>query len=274
MTKAPTTNPKTKKKFTRLTHLPLQAQDGRQGKVYKSWFNVKISAINTLKRLRVRSPKNPHHTLRLTRPKRYRFSAQELKTTWQLLVDAWHFITLHPRVMLGMGLLYAILSYVLVGGISQLDYVAFKDASQDVINGNLGAVGTALSLFGAAVTGNLAAPPSEIQQFISGVLLLFFWLAVVWATRMLSAGKTISLRDALYNSGGPFIPTLVIFAVMAVQLLPGALGVFAYSVAVNGGWLTGGVEAMVFAAAAALLGLISLYFLVSSVVGLIIVTLT
>jgi hypothetical protein len=62
-------------------------------------------------------------------------------------------------------------------------------------------------------------------------------------------------------------------AIVAVQLIPGALGVFGYSTALKGGWLDGGVESMAFAVAAILLSLLSLYFVVSSLIGLIVVTL-
>jgi hypothetical protein len=236
-------------------------------------LNVAASLKNSWQRIAVHTPRNPHRAFRLTKPRLYRLSSEDFKTTWRLLVDTWAFIKHHKRIMLGLGLLYALLGYFLVGGISQLDYVAFKDASQEVVNGDIGAFGTAFSLFGAALTGNLSSTPSDVQRFLSAALILLFWLSLVWATRMLSASKDITMRDALYSGGAPIIPTLVILAVIAVQLIPAAIGIFGYSTALNGGWLAGGVESMTFAIAAALLSLLSIYFLVSSLTALIIVTL-
>jgi hypothetical protein len=234
--------------------------------------NIKIRALRTFKRVFVRTPKNPHHSFRMTKPRMYVTTA-DLRATWRLLGETWVFIWKFKRIILGLGLLYAVLGFVLVGGISQLDYVAFKDAATQFVDGDLNAIESAFSLFSTALTGGFVAPPTDLQQFISTSLLLFFWLSLVWATRMLSADKEINMRDALYNSGGPIVPTLVMLAIIAVQLIPAALGIFGYATALNGGWLEGGVEAMAFGVAAVLLCLLSAYFVVSSVTGLIVVTL-
>ena len=235
-------------------------------------FSLKLHAQHTWRRIAVRTPRNPHRAFRLTRPRMY-VTTDDLRAAWQLQLDAWKFIGRHKRILLGLGAMYTVLAYVLVGGISQFDYVAFKDATTEIVDGDVGAWGTAFSLFGAALTGNLNSPPSDVQQFLSTTLLIFFWLSLVWAARMLSADKEIKLRDALYNSGTPIIPTLVLLAVIAVQLIPAAVGVFGYATALNGGWLDGGVESMAFAVAAVLLSLLSAYFVVSSLTALIVVTL-
>lgn len=238
----------------------------------KERASLRIRARQTWQRVTVRTPKNPHHSFRLTRPRLY-LTTGDLKATWRLQVESWSFIRQHKKILLGLGLLYAVVAYFLVGGISQVDYVAFKEATTQVVNGDVGAVGTAFSLFGAALTGNLTSPPSDVQQFMSAALVILFWLSIVWASRMLMADKEIRLRDALYSSGAPIIPMLVVLAVIAVQLIPGALGVFAYATALNGGWLSGGVESMAFALAAILLGLLSAYFVVSSVTAMIVISL-
>jgi hypothetical protein len=223
-----------------------------------------------------RTPKNPHRAFKMTRSRFYVPTSQDIKATWRLITESWKFIFRDKKsrwVLLGLAVLFAAIAYFLVGGVSQIDFIAFKDATVQIADGNLTAVDTALALFGSAVTGNLTAPPTDVQQFLSTTLILFFWLALIWATRMLSADKDIKLRDALYNSGTPIVPTLVVLSIIAVQLIPAALGVFVYATALNGGWLTGGVESMIFAAVAVLLSLLSAYFMVSSLTALIIVTL-
>ncbi len=234
--------------------------------------SLRVRALKTWQRVVVRTPKSPHHAFRLTRPRIY-VGTDDLKAAWRLQLDSWRFIKRYKRILLGLGLLYALVAYFLVGGVSQLDYVGFKNATVQVVDGDVGAVGKAFSLFGAALTGNLSSPPSDVQQFMSAVLLMLFWLAIVWAARMLAADKEVRVRDALYNSGGPIIPMLVVLAVIALQLIPGALGIFAYATALNGGLLDGGVESMSFAVAAILLCLLSLYFMVSSLTALIVITL-
>lgn len=234
--------------------------------------SLKVRAKRTFQRVFVRTPQNPHHSFKMTRPKMYVTTA-DLRATWRLLGESWAFIGKNKRIMLGLGIIYAVLGYILVGGISQIDYVSFKEGVTEFVDGDLGAFETAFSLFGSALTGGLVAPPTDVQQFLSTALLLFFWLALVWAARMRAADKDINMRDALYNAGAPIVPTLVMLSIIAVQLIPAALGVFGYATALNGGWLDGGVEAFVFAIAAVLLCLMSAYFVVSSLTGLIVVTL-
>jgi len=236
------------------------------------WTWLKAGALRVRNHLYTRTDKNPHHAFRLTRPKLY-VTSGDVRAAWRLQVESWRFIWKFKRILLSLGLLFAVLGYLLVGGISQFDYVAFKDASQQVADGDVGAMGTAVSLFGAALTGSLSAPPTDVQSFLSATLLIFFWLAIVWSARMLHADKEITIRDALYNSGTPIIPTLVLLTVIVVQLIPAAVGIFGYATILNGGWLNGGVESMVFAAVAVLLCLLSAYFLVSSITALIVVTL-
>lgn len=236
--------------------------------------SLKTKFLQTWKRIIKRTPKNPHHTFRLTRPRMIRITRGDISAVWRLQTESWRFLWRHRRVLLGLGLIYAVISYVVVGGVSQINFVALKGAATEVVAGDLGAFGTAFSMFGAALTGNLTSSTSDVQQFLAGALTLLFWLAVLWAVRMAMADKEIGIRDALYNSGGPVIPTLVVTMVAVVQLLPAALGIFVYASAISGGWLAdGGVESMLFAGVAGLLTLLSLYFLVSSLMAMIAVAL-
>lgn len=240
-------------------------------------FLAKIQSLPASYRawLQKRFDKNPHRSFRRTRAhvRRQSLFVITVKGSWRLVSETLVFIWRQRRIALWLGLLYAVLAYFLVGGVSQVDYNAFKDASQKVFGGEVGAITTAFSLFGAAFSGALSSQPSELQQFLSAFLAIFFWLALVWAARMLSAGKTIKLRGALYNSGGPFVPTLVILGVICLQLIPAAVGVFAYAAVTNGQWVQGGVESMAFAGAMIGLCLLSLYWLTASMVGLVVVTL-
>lgn len=236
------------------------------------WRRAWQTVVAWLKHLFSRTPNSPHHAFQMTKPKIYRPTVADVRSTWVLLKQTWQFIGAHKRILLGLGLLYAIISYVLVGGISQVDYVTLKDATLEVVDSGFGAIGNATTLFGAALSGNLMAPASNTQQFLSAFLTLFFWLAIVWASRMLMADKDITLRDALYNSGAPIVPTLATLGVVAVQFIPAAFGVFGYATVANN-WANSGVESMMFAIAAALLMLLSLYLVVSSLIALVIVSL-
>lgn len=249
-----------------------QAKHSKRSVFQPRWRRTWQAILGWLTHIFARTPNNPHHAFKMTKPKMYRPTVADLRSSWSLLRGTWQFIIVHKRIMLGLGLLYAGVAYLFVGGISQVDYVMLKDATLQVVDTGFGAFGNATTLFGAALSGNLVAPSSEVQQFFSAFLTLFFWLALVWASRMLMADKEITIRDALYNSATPMVPTLATLCVVALQLVPAALGIFGY-VTVANNWANSGVESMMFAIAAVLLMLLSLYFVVSSLIALVIVSL-
>jgi hypothetical protein len=191
---------------------------------------------------------------------------------WQLVVDTCVFLVKYKRFFICMVLLYALVTYLLVGGISQIDYTSLKKQASNITDG-LDIVTTAAAYFGAALTGGLTQTPSPIQQLLGGLLMLSFWLATVWSTRMLLAEKVIKVRDAFYSGLTPLVSTLVVLLVIAVQLVPAALGLFAFTVVITQGWATSAGITLVFGGAALLLCLLSLYWLTGSIVALAVVAL-
>jgi len=91
--------------------------------------------------------------------------------------------------------------------------------------------------------------------------------------RNLLAGHKVRLRDGIYSAGAPIIPTFMVGLVMIVQLLPLGIAALGYSAASASGLLDGGVEAMLFWFAAALLTIMSLYWVTSTFFAMVIVTL-
>lgn len=95
----------------------------------------------------------------------------------------------------------------------------------------------------------------------------------MWLLRNLLAGRKVKLRDGLYNSGSPILSTVIVGIVLAVQLLPISLAIILYSAAASTGLLDGGVEAMLFWIVAGLLVIMSLYWITSTIIALVVVTL-
>jgi hypothetical protein len=216
---------------------------------------------------------SPHKSFRPTPRVKRRYQVKKgAAQAWLLIVESALLIWQQRRIFVWLMALYAAITYVLVGGISQIDYVALRESSADFIDG-LDAVTTAAAYFGAALTGGLTEAPNEVQRILAGLTALLFWLVTIWAARMILAGNTIKLRDAFYNGPTPFISTVVLLIVVAVQLIPAAIGLFAFSVASTEGWLVTAVEGIVFGAAAVLLCLLSLYWVTGSVVATAVVAL-
>ena len=106
--------------------------------------------------------------------------------------------------------------------------------------------------------------------FLIGVLI---WLCTVWIIRNIKAGKKVTIRNALYNSGGPIVSSSLVLLTGVLQTTPAIMAVGIYAIANQSGVMENGAAAM--AISMALLGLVilTLYWLTSTFIALIIVTL-
>lgn len=195
-----------------------------------------------------------------------------LLSTYQ--VNALFFKYRKPFLLLG--LIYVVLYVVLVGAASQDTYNEIVTALQaedartwTEAFGFVGQAGLVLLSIGGTIGGSF----NEAQQIFSVILILLVWLTVVWMLRNLQAGHAVKLRDALYNAGAPIVSSFLVVLVLVIQLIPVGIAMFAYSMADASGLLTGGVEAMLFWTAAIILGMLSLYWITSTLFALIVVTL-
>lgn len=213
-----------------------------------------------------------HRTLRreydrpLNLPGYWAFSKYVLEIVWA-----------SRKIFISLALVYALLTFLLVGIASQDAYSTLnetiKSTSNGVLNGSWGDLGKAGLLFVAAVNGSVSQTLTESQQIYATLTVLMVWMATVWLLRNILAGHKVKLRDGLYNSGAPILSTFLVFILLIIQLLPAALALIGYSAAASTGLLDGGVEAMLFWFAAGLLVVMSLYFITSTFFALIIVTL-
>lgn len=248
----------------------------------------KQTAINQLlgvvqKRLQALSYANqtylarrPHRSFRRTRRRDYTRSLQ-LPGYFAFTSYVFGILKQHRATFLLLALAYAILTAVMVGVASQDTYTTLTDTLRqtggEVFQGNVGEIGKAGLLFLTATTGGISQTPTEVQQVYAGLIALLTWLTTVWLLRNLLAGHKVKLRDGLYNASAPLLSTFLVALVLIVQLLPLAIALIGYSAAVASGLLAGGVEAMLFWIAAGTLGLLSLYWVTSTIIALVVVTL-
>ncbi|MGD8373557.1 MAG: hypothetical protein PVI21_01730 [Candidatus Woesebacteria bacterium] len=228
---------------------------------------------NKLQQLRARYSDPKHKSFKVT--KRDSSTIQIKKGVaegWRLIIDSTKLIFANRKIFVWLMVLYALVSFFLVGGISLTDYNEIKDTSKDYIDG-LDAVTTAMAYFGAVLSGGLSEAPSELQQMLSGLVALIFWLSTIWAARMILAGNKIKFRDAFYNGPTPLISTVLLLLVVAVQLIPAALGLFGVTVILTESWVLSTAEGALFMAGVALLCLLTLFWVIGSVVALVIVAL-
>lgn len=221
--------------------------------------------------------RRPHRSFRLSRrrdyvrplelPGNFSFTAEVTKTLW------------HYKNIFGLLIVvYVVLFSILVGMQSQETYSTLsdtlKEASSEVFGGDVGALGQAGILFLSIMTAGVTAGATETQQVFSVIIFLLMWLTTVWLLRNLLAGHKVKLRDGLYSSGAPIFAVLVITLVIVIQLIPVGLAVVGYSAASTAGLLDGGgAAAMLFWIGAALLAILSLFWITSSLFAMVIITL-
>lgn len=236
----------------------------------KVWATVKRPFAKLRAKWRTYVAKRPHRSFRKTKPPR---TLPPLVGIRQNTIDSLKTMWRERRLFTLLSLVYIAATYAFVGAIAQTDFVSLKEATLDVLGGNFNSTSTVVSLFASTMTGAFSGNLSETQQLLAVLLAVLFWLAIIWMLRMRFADKTIKVRDALYNSAAPLISYLFLAFFIILQLTPGAVGVGIFTLGQAGGYLQGGVEVMAFAAIAALLVCLSIYWLSGSLVALVIVTL-
>lgn len=240
----------------------------------QSWLKRQIDAQK--QRTEKFLARRPHRSFRLTRR---RDAIQELELPGNIA-----FTTEVTRVLWGhrktFGLLafvYVILLAVLVGVQSQDTFTTvtttLKDTSGEFFAGNWGAIGQAGILLATVASSGISSDATESQQIFYVLIFLLTWLSTVWLLRNILGGQTVRMRDGLYNSGAPLFATIVIAVIIAIQLIPVAIALIGYNAASTSGLLEGGAASMLFWLGAGLLGLLSLFWITSSLFAMIIVTL-
>jgi hypothetical protein len=209
--------------------------------------------------------KRPHRSFKLT--PRSKLNPANIIKVRELVLGSFNLLWQKRWLLGGLAVLYAVLGYLFLGGVSQQGFLELRQAAQGLFTGNLGQFGTVTALFSSAITGGLSPATDQLQQFIGLILTLVFWLATVWILRRHYADTKTSIREALYNCCGPLIPVAIILLFIMIQLVPALLGVFLAAVVQSGAWLQGGAESMLITAAAGLLCLLTLYWVTGSVMA-------
>lgn len=237
---------------------------------------TKKNTSTTKKHVKSESDNRTHLNFRLTRRRDYdrplnvpgyvAFTKYVNKTLWK-----------NRKIFIPLAIIYAVITALMVGIASQETYSTLSEtlrtAGGDLFNGFWGGISKTSLLFTTAVSGGISQTMSDAQQIYAGLITLLTWLTSVWLLRNILAGRKITLRDGLYNSGSPLLPTFLVALLFFVQLLPLAVAFIGYSAALAVGLLDGGVEAMLFWFAAGLLATLSLYWITSTAFALIIITL-
>lgn len=220
--------------------------------------------------------RRPHRSFRRTRKRDYARSL-DLPGYWAFTGYVLKTMRDNRQLFIGLVLTYAVLGALFVGLSSQDAYSQLSelldDTGSDIFSGGWGAIGQAGLLLFSGLSGSLSPQFTDAQQIYSALILLLTWLTTVWLLRGILAGKAPRLRDGLYNAGGPIVATGIVLLVALLQLLPATLGIIVFSSAMTTNLFESGFMAMIISLAVGSLVLLSAYWVVSTLIALIIVTL-
>lgn len=219
----------------------------------------------------------PHRSFKLTKRRDY-------KRDWKMpgyiafTVEVKNVIWSHKWLFTKFIALYSLISFLIVGLLSQDNFdLLNKTINQlggDVIVGELSGIVQNIAVFAGVFTGTFSQNLTEAQQVYSGLLFLVSWLTIVWLLRQIMAGhKNIKLRDGLYSSGSPLVSTFLMFFVLFVQLIPFAVAIIAYGTAETVDVFGDVLFTTVFWIIELLLVVVSMYWLTSTSIALVVVTL-
>ncbi|MDR1970033.1 MAG: hypothetical protein LBQ11_01660 [Candidatus Nomurabacteria bacterium] len=237
------------------------------GRFFRSiWRKIVSRARDFLSR-------RPHRSFYLT-PREKRRRTLRIHKYLAFAGEVWSLIWRNKRLFLKFIVLYALLSIVIIGLMSQENFAALRDALNEVPN--LGFFSKYSTLFSNAMTSGPTVAGSG-QQILAALLFLYGWLTLIWLLRRIVGGdgSKLKLRDGLYGSGASVLATMVILLVILVELLPFALVLLAYASVTAVGWINTGIQIENMAAwcALAVAAVATLYWICSSFLALVIVTL-
>lgn len=191
-------------------------------------------------------------------------------STFKILFRNW-------KLFLPLLIIMVLLNVVLVGLMSESTYTEFQkvldQTSSELSSGDIGNFAKAgLLLISTVTTGGLSGSSSEAAIVFAILIFLIIWLTTIFLLRHLLAGHKVKLRDGLYNAMSPILSTLVITAVIFIELIPVFILIIVYSAAVQTDFLATPFYALLFFIFAAVMILISGYLLPSSLMSLVAVT--
>jgi hypothetical protein len=220
--------------------------------------------------------RRPHRSFRRTRRRDY-VRTLKLPGYWSFTNQVRRQLWQNKKLFIYLVITYALVSVAFVGLGSQTTYSQLVSTLQlssgDIFKGNWGQIGQASLLLTTAISGDLNTQLTDAQKIYSTIAVLMAWLTNIWLLRALLAGRRPRLRDGIYTSGAPIVSTFLIALLLVIQLLPIALAVIAFTAVLPTGILDGGVIAMLFWVVALLLTLLSLYWITSTLIALVVITL-
>ena len=219
--------------------------------------------------------RRPHRSFRRTKRRDYRRSLN-LPGYWAFTLGVSRELRKEWRTFLLLVVLYAVLLLVVGGVTSQDNYNQvsnlMQQSTETLSSGGWNKLGQA----GLMLVATFASGPTNLsadQQIYLFIFLLFAWLSSVWLLREFKLKRKPRLRDGLYNAGAPFLSTLLVCILLLCQLLPIGIVALVYTALSSVGIVGQGFGSMLFWVMAVVVIALVLYWVTSTIIALVVVTL-
>ena len=170
-------------------------------------------------------------------------------------------------------LIYSALVFVFSRGLgSAFNFLDTRQEVFDVLGGEDRGLDTSYILFNYLVSSS-NTDVSSAGSVYQLLVFLITVLATIWLTRQIFVGKNPKLKQAYYEGMYPMIPFVLLIFIIALQLIPLAVGNFVFSITVLGGLATTILEQVLWSVFFAITAGLSIYWLLSSIFALNIVSL-
>lgn len=236
---------------------------------------LSLPFISTKHRIAMLRERRPHRSFRLTRRRDY-VRSLKLPGYWAFSFSVLSRLRKQKYVYLGVILLYAALIIVFGSMTSQDIYremgALITEGTGEAFAGSWGQLTQAGILAAAVFTGG-TAQLSDTQQIAIVLISLLTWLTTVWLLREQVAGRSPRIRDGLYNSAAPLISTVLVGLYLVIQLLPIGLLAIVFGGLSGVGLLEPGFGMYLFSAVAVLVVALVMYWVTSTFIALVVVTL-
>jgi hypothetical protein len=187
--------------------------------------------------------------------------------TLLLIRDNW-------EVFLGIGIVYMILDLILVRGLSTINLVPFKNASDLKFHGFFGGIGTGISLFSTLLSssGSSSSSTSETGLY-QGILVIVVSLAIVWCLRQSYNKIRVTVSDGFYKGMYPIIVVLLVGIVVGIEIGPLIISGLLFSNLISGKIIFSLFQKLIVGGLCLILAFPTFYMLCSSLFALYIATL-
>lgn len=204
-------------------------------------------------------------------------SRPPLRPAWQI---GWQAMTHLWRYRNFFGLLvvvYLLLDLLLVRSVAVFDVSALKSGLSSSLSHGAGMAVGGLSVFSSLFSSAVGGASTDATGAYHFFLVVLMSLAVIWSLRQVFASggpdQPLHIRSAFYQSTTPLVPFLLIVLLIGAQLIPLLLTMYLYSYIVGGGITSTAVQQLVFLVLLIGVALLSLLWLIRSIIALYIVTL-